>query len=429
MTETKKEIGIGILRGNLFWLVICQCIWQFTVNIPRPYLPLYIKLLGGTSADIGLTNSMATLAGLFLYPLGGFIADKTGRVKIVGIATIFYAFSFIPFAFAQNWQTLAAASFFQQLVLFYAPILTVLQADSMPAGMRSQGFAIAMSIPAALGIISPYVGGYLVDTLGIGRAMNITYLVGFGAGLLVAVLRWVKLTETLDVSNIEKINFRNIPKLLIDSYKSFFETIKWMPTAIRDLAILQMLKVFFVGIAGSFWIVYATDIIGLSAYWWGLTSAISGTARLLFSYPVGRVLDRVGRSKLIKPALLITPFMPLYFLQIVDHYQLIFLVILMAGVNAFLMPGFQSLLADYTPRERRGRVTSAVGGGQFYVDIRGGQLGGGMLLFIPQAIAQFISGQLYSTNPTYPFYAMSLGLLITTIWAWIKVKDPEKLFV
>jgi MFS family permease len=296
MTEGKKGFGIGILRGNLFWLVICQCIWMFTVNIPRPYLPLYITELGGTPSDIGLTNALATLAGLFLYPLGGFIADKFGRVKLVGLATVFYAISFLPFAFAQSWQTLAAASFFQNLVLFYSPILTVLQADSIPAGMRSQGFAIAMSVPGALGIISPYIGGYLVDSIGIGRAMYITYMIGFGAGLLVAFLRWIKLTETLDASNVEKIDFKNIPKLLRDSYASTFETIRWMPTAIRDLAILQVMKVFFVGIAASFWIVYATGVIGLSAYWWGITSAISGFSRLVISYPVGRILDRVGRS-------------------------------------------------------------------------------------------------------------------------------------
>jgi len=72
----KREFGIGILRGNLLWLVVCQCIWMFTTNIPSPYLPLYIKNLGGSPADIGLVKSAAALAGLFLYPLGGYIADK-----------------------------------------------------------------------------------------------------------------------------------------------------------------------------------------------------------------------------------------------------------------------------------------------------------------------------------------------------------------
>ncbi|MBM3291610.1 MFS transporter [Candidatus Bathyarchaeota archaeon] len=288
---------------------------MFTANIPRPYLSIYIKTLGGSPADIGFTSSVATIAGLFLYPLRGFIADKVGHVKIGGVTTLIYVVSFIPFAFAPNWQTIAIASFFQSLVLFYSPILSVLQADSVPAGQRSQGFAIAMSVPGALGIISPYIGGYLVDSLGIIKAMNFTYLLGFGAGILVAILRWVKLKETLDPSNVEQVNFRDIPKLLKDSYKSFFETMRWMPTPIRDIAILQLIKIFFASIAGSFWILYATEVIGISTYWWGLTSAISGTARLIVSYPVGRILDRVGRSKLLKPALLITPLMPIYFLR------------------------------------------------------------------------------------------------------------------
>ncbi len=399
---------------------------MFTTNIPRPYLPLYIQQLGGAPADIGFVNSVASIAGLFLYPLGGYIADKVGRVKIVGVATILYAFSFIPFAYAQNWQTIAAASFFQNLVLFYSPILTVIQADSIAAGKRSQGFAIAMSIPAALGIISPYVGGYLVDSLGIMRAMNLTYMIGFGAGLLVALLRWFKLKETLKMK-AEKIDYFNIPKLLKESYISFIETIRWMPKQIQVLAILQMLKVFFVGIAGSFWIVYATGVMGLTATVWGSTSALSGVSRLIFSYPSGRILDRLGRSRLLKIALILTPIMPIIFLQIRDPVGLSMLVVFMALVNAFLMPGFQSLLADYTPRERRGRVTSAVGGGMFFVDIRGSGLGGGMLLFIPSALAQIIGGYLYQIDPRYPFYVMSGGLVLTWLWAWLKVKDPEKL--
>jgi hypothetical protein len=64
----KREFGIGMLRGNLFWLVMCQCIWQFTTNIPRPYLPLYIENLGGSPADIGIVNSASAIAGLFLSP-------------------------------------------------------------------------------------------------------------------------------------------------------------------------------------------------------------------------------------------------------------------------------------------------------------------------------------------------------------------------
>ena len=408
--------------------MVCRCIWQFTTNIPRPYLPLYIEVLGGTPANIGVVNFASAIAGLFLYPLGGYIADKEGRVRLVGIATFLYAFSFIPFAYAPNWQTLAVASFFQNLVLFYAPILTVLQADSMPAGMRTQGFAIAVSVPGALGIVSPLLGGYLVDKMGIAPAMHITYLVGFGAGIVVAFVRMYMLEETLDPSIAQKIDYRNMLKLIKDSYGSFIETLKWMPEPIKILAVMQMMQFFFNGLAGAFYIVYATSLVGISATSWGFTSAIQGGVRLLIATPAGRLMDKIGRRRLLIPFMALTPFYPLVFLLVKDFTQLALLVVVMAVGNAFLMPGFQSLLADNTPRERRGRVTSAVGGGNFFIDVRGTGMGGGMLLFIPSALAQLLGGVFYEMEPTLPFYIMAVGMALTTIWAYLKVKDPKELY-
>jgi MFS family permease len=423
----KREFGIGILRGNLLWLVICQCIWQFTTNIPSPYLPLYIQRVGGSPVDIGFVKSASALAGLFLYPLGGYIADKQGRVRLVSIATIVYAFSFIPFAYAPNWQTLAFASFFQNLVLFYAPILTVLQADSMPAGKRGQGFAVALSIPSALGVISPFIGGYLVDHMGILPAMNLIYLVGFGAGIFVAILRWFTLKETLDPSQQEKIDFRNIPKVVRDSYDSFLETMRWMPPEILALAVMQVMQVFFIGMASSFWVVYATTYIGISATLWGLNSAIQGGVNMLLAIPAGKMMDKLGRKKLLVAMMAVTPIFPIAFLFIKDYYTLVALVVAVAVCNSFLMPGFQSLLADYTPRNRRGRVTSAVGSGNFFVDIRGTMWGGGMLLFIPLAIGQTLGGVFYEYNPTVPFIIMAAGLIPIIIWAYFRVKDPKSI--
>lgn len=402
---------------------------MFTTSIPRPYLPLYVEELGGSPADIGIVNSASAIAGLFLYPLGGYIADKEGRVRLIGVTTFLYAFSFLPFAYAPNWQTLAVASFLQNLVLFYAPILTVLQADSIPAGMRSQGFAIAVSIPGALGIVSPLLGGYLVDVMGIIPAMNLTYKVGFLAGILVAFIRLYMLEETLDPAKVEKIDYRNFLKLLKESYGSFIETLRWMPEPIKVLAVMQMMQFFFNGLAGAFYIVYATSLLSISATNWGITSAIQGGIRLLISTPAGMLMDKIGRRKLIIPFMALTPFYPLVFLMIKDFNQLALLVVAMAIGNAFLMPGFQSLLADNTPREWRGRVTSAVGGGNFFIDVRGTGMGGGMLLFVPSALAQILGGVFYEMDPALPFNVMAVGMALTTIWAFLKIKDPKELYV
>jgi MFS family permease len=294
--------------------------------------------------------------------------------------------------------------------------------------MRTQGFAIAVSVPGALGIVSPLLGGYLVDKMGIAPAMHVTYLVGFGAGIVVAFVRMYMLEETLDPSIAQKIDYRNMLKLIKDSYGSFIETLRWMPEPIKVLAVMQMMQFFFNGLAGAFYIVYATSLVGISATSWGFTSAIQGGVRLLIATPAGRLMDKIGRRRLLIPFMALTPFYPLVFLLVKDFTQLALLVVVMAVGNAFLMPGFQSLLADNTPRERRGRVTSAVGGGNFFIDVRGTGMGGGMLLFIPSALAQLLGGIFYEIEPTLPFYIMAVGMAFTTIWAYLKVKDPKELY-
>jgi len=426
--ETKKEFGIGILRGNIFWLVLCQCIWGFTTNIPSSYLPLYIEKLGGTAANVGYVRSIAALAGLFLYPVGGYIADKSGRVKLINWATFGYAFSFIPYAIAQNWQTIAFAAFFQSFVLFYNPILTVLMADSIPIGKRAAGFGIAISVPQAVAIFAPSVGGILVDRMGLIPALRMIYQVGFFAGIFVALLRRFTLKETLDTSKLEPIDWHNIPKIFKESYRSTWETIKWLPEPVRVLAIMQVVQIFFNGIAGSMWIVYAYTIIGITATQWGLTSAVQGTTRMIVAYNAGKIMDTHGRRKFLIPFIFLTPLIPLTFAFLVKNWTgLLLMVVPMAITNDFLLSGFQSLLADWVPRERRGRVTSTVGTGAFYVDIRGTTSGGGMLLFIPAAIGQAFGGTIYMINPTYPFIVCSAGMVIVAIWAYLKVKDPREI--
>ena len=103
------------------------------------------------------------------------------------------------------------------------------------------------------------------------------------------------------------------------------------------------------------------------------------------------------------------------------------MVIPMAITNDILLSGFQSLLADWVPKERRGRVTSTVGTGAFYLDIRGTTSGGGMLLFIPMAVGQALGGTLFMFDPKWPFLICSAGLVVVATWAYLKVKDPREI--
>jgi MFS family permease len=424
----KREFGIGILRGNLLILIVCRCIWMFSTSIPRPYLSLYIRELGGSSAIIGLVNSLASVAGLFLYPMGGYIADSRGRVRLVGLATFGYALSMLPFAFAPSWEWIAAAAFLQGFLLFYGPVLTAIMGDSMPPGQRGLGFALEVGIPGALGILSPYVGGYLVDLWGIGEAMPFLYKIGFGAAVFVAMLRIFTLKETHVVAR-ERVSVSDLPRMLKESYVSVIDTVKWMPRNLKSLTYLSIIHAFFISLAGPFWILFFSDGLGLSASQWGMLTLVAGGVRMVLAIPAGRLMDRYGRRRLMIPMMILTPLIPLWFMYSRGFTDLLILMVIKGSINAFLLPGFMSLVADYTPRERRGRVLAAIGAGRFQLDMRVTRVGGGVLLFIPATIAASVGGVLYEANIMFPFFVLTAGMTLAAILAIRRMREPETIEV
>jgi predicted MFS family arabinose efflux permease len=88
------------MRGNLLVLTVSRVIWSMSNSIVYPYLSLYILELGGSKPVIGLVNA---ICGLFVYPVGGYIADKSRRARLVGLAIFLYASNFLLFIFAPSW--------------------------------------------------------------------------------------------------------------------------------------------------------------------------------------------------------------------------------------------------------------------------------------------------------------------------------------
>ena len=92
------------LRGNALIMTVCECVWRSTVDIVVPFVSLYVLELGGSYQTIGYIMSGASLASMLLYPLGGYIADYQGRIKLIGYMTFMYAFAFLVTGLGDSWQ-------------------------------------------------------------------------------------------------------------------------------------------------------------------------------------------------------------------------------------------------------------------------------------------------------------------------------------
>jgi MFS family permease len=402
------------------------------MSLAWPFFPLYIEALGGSATEIGLVYALGGLAGLILYPIGGYIADHRGRVKLVSIATYLYALSFIPFIIAQNWVMLAVGYFTQQLVLFYMPAVNAIMADSLPVHRRGIGFATITAIPQAVGLLSPFIGGYLIDHVfgggidGLTVAMRISYTAGIAIGLLVAVIRLKFLQETLKKSD-STVSLHNIPLLLKTSYIHLSKSLKWMSQTLRSIAIIQIVITLFVSIAAPFWVVYAAgehSIIGLTPYEWGFLMLIVGAIRIALSIPIGYLVDLYGTKRTILLAMLLAPIPIIIFPFCQTFLEVLLTLVLLGLVNALIWPASATLITNAVPRDKRGRLLSILGQG---LSIGwGGVWASGFLMFIPVTVGSTLGGHIYASNPQYPWFILAISLILCFILSIQFIHEPEK---
>ena len=285
-----------IMQGNVLILTICSSLWRISIDIIWPYLSLYVIALGGEYETVGQVMAIGNIASMLLYPLGGYIADYQGRIKVMGYMTYVYSLTFLIFVFTASWQWIAIGLFIQSLVTFYIPAMQALMADSIPADKRGIGFAATMAIPGAFGVTSPLIGGWLINKLGVKIAIRGLYAAGFFVALIVATLRLKYLKEMRKREGTGlKFTIRKIPVLLFESYRDMLRTVKSAPRILLTYSILISSAAFFVSLVSPFWIIRATEIIGLNTWEWGVLGLINGTINVILSLPAGKIVDKFNK--------------------------------------------------------------------------------------------------------------------------------------
>lgn len=379
--------------------------------IPSPYLTLYILALGATPIEVGLINSLGIVAGMMVEPLGGYLADRRGRVKLVSFATYFYAFSFIFYVVAQDWRFLAVGQILHRAFLFYTPGLNAILADSLPPSARGRGYALERTFPLALGVAAPYIGGLLIahyggEEEGLVLAMRQCYAATLLVGLLVATIRFRFLKETLS-SDLPGLSIKNFPKILRESYGSVLDTIKWMPGFFHPVVLLQIIQSFSIAMAAPFWTVYTRDVFGLTTLDWGTLMLLSGIGSLVFILPVGYMVDRFGAKATIILSISLALVSVLLFLYPSSFWSAAIVLILLSVSNTMVTPSFGTLIANMISRDRRGRVYELIGEQGITVSTSL-MPSGGLLLVVPASIGSSLGDTCISLTLDFPSSPSSL---------------------
>lgn len=418
----------SFLKGNVLVMTISRILGFFSRGAVFPYVSLYILALGGTATNVGFIDSLRPLASLLIFPIAGFIADHSGRVKLIITAGYLSALTYLFHIFANNWIMLAIGNFIGGMIVFHFPAQSALMADSLSPEQRGIGIATASTIPGAVAVVAPYFAGYLIDKMGIDMAMRYLYTILLVCYITSATIQMKFLRDTVERSGLS-LNLSKLKTLMKKSYHSTAEILKWMPTNLRALALIILLSFTANAMSGPFWVIYGTQVIGLSASEWGLLILISSAVRIALSIPAGATVDRFGKRKTIMFSFLIIIPLILTFIHAKSFMGVLIILIMLSMANAFLFPACSALMADIVPRDVRGRVMVAMGRGTLMINPGRGGTGGpsmGFIFTIPVMCGSLIGGYIYSLNPAYPWIIQFIFLLGSLIISLTMLHEPKK---
>lgn len=404
-----------VMRGNLLVFTVGDVLRQLSMFITFPFFSLYVVALGGSMVDIGIVNSLRPLTGLFLYPVAGYISDRYSKVKIIGYTGYLSAALWGIFIFARDWRWIAVGNFLMGLLTFYFPASNALMASSIPEDKRALGYSLWLGIPMAIGIFSPLAGGYIIDVWGIETAMRFLYGLTLIVGAFIATMNMRYLKEP---PVKERDDSMNLVGVLKESYKGMFEMLKWLPSNLRAYGLMLVLGFLLNNMVSSYWVIYATQSLGLTVVQWGSVLLIASVINVVLMVPAGMLVDRVGPKRVMTWALLLGAVPMLLFRYATSFVYITALLVIMTVANSFLMSGAPAYMTHSVPPERRGRVMSALGMGMLFINTRGGGGGGpgmGTLLTIPSIIGSILGGFVYGYNPNLLWMSFGVALILSAV--------------
>jgi MFS family permease len=133
-----------------------------------PFLTLYMTdELGASNATASGLMAIVFSSGLWAGPVGGYISDKIGSVKMIIITGILSGVAILLFKWVELGWSLYIVLFFQGLIMaMRMPVTEVFIMSQAPARHRSKIFGIYYSTMQYTGAIFVRPGGWLLDKFG-----------------------------------------------------------------------------------------------------------------------------------------------------------------------------------------------------------------------------------------------------------------------
>ena len=341
MSKPRSQPQIPVHKQLLLFSTILLLFCSFIGAIIMVH-PLYIEeQFVEQPAMVGLIAALSSLAGLtFSLPVGT-LSDRIGRKRmLIGACGLV---SVVLFAFFFNTRFYVLIGLQIALGAFMVPVWIAGEAfikDISPTNRRGEFRSFFGTFANAGMLIGPLIGGFLAAGFGI----RSPYL--FAAILLFIPL--ILMLRMEDDHRDRSVNGELTVKEFLSLLKEFLRH-----TELKILALCTLSLYFWYATKWVFGQLFLQNL-GYSYFIIGIWLAVSGLPFLLFQLPIGKLSDKIGKSKIIYLGFLISTIslIPLGFMSSIS--SLLATIFIVSIGTAFAEPLIEAKVTDIVPRERYG---------------------------------------------------------------------------
>ncbi len=393
---------------NILGISITSALWGLMGQGYRPFWTLYLQdFLGASVINIGVFSMISTAESLLFQLPGGLIADRYGRRKLILAGTVLRTFGPVLYLMAPSWEWVIPGAVVAGMTSLYMPAFHAIIAESLPSKRRGSGYGVFNTITRIPNIISPLIGGILIDRYGLYRGVRMFLMMQIGASILGIIIRYFTITETV----VHKPGKR--PSMIPTA-----ETFRELPRPIFIMMIVSIIGSFSGRLVFDYTNLYALDILKITPTHLGLITSIAGLVQMVLTLPSGMLSDKYGRKNNIMVSRVVAP-VTQYFMAAVSGFTPYMLVMSFNAVGLAFGGGgvraggsaWNALIADIVPSHKRATVNGVIG----------------TLTAVVAAPSSVIGGWLWETfYPQLPFQLSAVIGLVAAGVFWFGVHEPER---
>jgi len=332
-------------------------------------LPVYVRdFLGASSVDVGILYAVLTLSAALTPFIGGFLANKYDRKKIMLLSWVLWVPVPLIFSTATHWTML-----FPAMILYgnfiSGPALTAYIASSAGKDWMNTTFTLISSAWWTGFIFSPTIGGYLAKIV----SMRVVFYLAFVCYLVATLI-------------LMFIKSQRVGKLNAQQPESHFEDEKLRKHRVLIFwIILFAMIMFFNVLVRPFIPTFLKDVYGLDSFLIGILGSSTFAGSAFLGILIGRVGDKRGRELAVAICLGLTT-ISLTLLESTGSFLLLVFIFFMTGTTYTPWALMNATVSSLSPENLRVRwaATSQT------------------VSMLAAFLAPYIGGVLYENSPNAP---------------------------